>query len=292
MKHTLWLILPILCLDVSMLHAAPEDAHQFPESLRDPTFLRHLTWLADKRIESVVAGWPEYSGAQGFQDKIVHRHTRIRILESLFDAEYRTYKTKADGEIVMYGGAGEVTADCDALSTWVEQVFGRPEKVVDLGMPNRLADKSADWLFGETRVQFVCGGVWIEREFIPAAVALRYNRRDRLAALEDPIQLECSSQERYVGGISDKTVRDGPPVVFILDPNWHRVLRANKSPFGKTEKFTDGEIVAAQEDEKAVSRIRFDRVTGSYLLSIRLKAGSGGLEKWGKCVRVDPGKKF
>lgn len=294
MKHALCLILTILCLDVSLLYAAADDAQPFPEALIDPAFLRQLTWQADKRLENAVAGWPTYSGDQEFQDKIVHRRAHVRILGSLFKAEYLTYKKKADAEIVIYGGAGdEVPADCGVWLTWVERALGLPKKVVDLSPPGGLDWWAADWLFGETRVQFWCTGVWMERDSIPAIVALRYNHRERLAALEDLTHLECSRQFRHVSdGLPKDKVREDSPVAWIVDPNRKRLLGANKLPLGKTETFTDEEIVAVREEEKYTSRIRINRVTASYLLTVRLKGDSGGLDQWGTCVRVAPGKKF
>lgn len=67
---------------------------------------------------------------------------------------------------------------------------------------------------------------------------------------------------------------------------------SDKSLFGTTETFTDEEIIAVREDEKVVDRIRIDRVTANYRRTIRLKNGRGGLDQWGTCVRVAPGKKF
>lgn len=60
---------------------------------------------------------------------------------------------------------------------------------------------------------------------------------------------------------------------------------SDKSTFGKTETFTDEEIVAVRETEKDVDRIRIDRVSTKYRRTIRLKNGWGGLDQWGKCTR-------
>lgn len=286
MKYARWFILPILCLDVSLLYAAANDAQPFPKELIDPAFLRQLTWRTDKRLEHVVSGWPTYSGDQGFQDRIVHRRTRVRILESLFDAEYRTYKNKAEAEILIHGGAGDVTDDCDALLTWIKRALGRPEKIVDLSRESG-TEIYADWLFGDSRMRFQC----LAPEFIPLLIALHYNHRERLAALEDPIHLECSVQQKYVG-LEDAKVSEEPPLLFIVDPNLKMLRWSNKSSFGKTETFTNEKIAEVREDEKTVSRIAIDRVTANYLRTIRLKNGRGGLDQWGKCIRVAPGKKF
>ena len=301
MKYALWFVLALFCIDVNILSAALQTAEvqPFPAELRDPTFLRQLTWLADKSLENAVAGWPEYTGNQGFEEKTVKRRTRIRIgeFESFFEAEYRIHKSKGDAEIILMNtGASEVTADCDTLFTWTKQAFGQPETVVNLSTPksdNSFTDLSADWLFGETRVQFSCSGVWIGNKFIPALTSLRYNQRERLAALEDPIHLECSAQQRWTSHELDQTVRERPPIGFIINPNSNSLLRANGSFFGKTEKFTDEEIVAGFEDETAAVQIRIDRVTASYLLTGRGKKDSRiGFDQWGKCLRVAPGKKF
>jgi hypothetical protein len=296
MKHALCLILAILCLDVSLLHAAADDAQPFPKDLIDPAFLRQLTWRADKRLENAVAGWPAYSGDQGFQGKISLRQAHVRILGSLFEAEYLTYKMTGDAEILInydqLNAGFDAAPDCGAMLTWVERALGLPKKVVDLSTPRGL-DLMADWLFGETRVQFGCSGVWLygRDRLLPASVSLRYNHRDRLAVLEEPFHLECSSQAKYVG-LPDKTVSEEAPLILIVDPNHKRLLLADRSNFGETETFTDEEIIAVREDEEGKSLIRINRVTANYRRIILLKSGSVGIDQWGTCVRVAPGKKF
>lgn len=283
MKYALWFILPILCLDVSLLYAAADDAQPFPKELIDPAFLRQLTWRVDKRLEHVVAGWPTYSGHQEFQDKIVHRHTRVRILESLFDAEYRTYKNKAEAEILIYAlASANVTDDCDALLMWIKRAMGQPKKIVDLSSETG-TEIYVDWLFGDSRVQFQCLG--LESEFIPFLIAVHYDHREHLAALADPIHLECSVRQTLVSS-GDAKVSVKLPLLFIVDPN-QKMLRwsDDKSSFGTTETFTDKRIVAVRETEKDVDRIRIDRVSAKCRRTIRLKNGWGGLDQWGKCTR-------
>jgi len=50
-------------------------------------------------------------------------------------------------------------------------------------------------------------------------------------------------------------------------------------------------FVAGFEEERVQFKIRIDRVTASYMFTVRLKDGYGS-EQWGKCVSVAPGKKF
>jgi hypothetical protein len=304
MKHALCFVLALLCLDVSILSAAPQEGQQFPKELRDPTFLRQLTWRADKKLENLVAGWwpDEHPDEQSTNDLIVQRFTGIRILESESVAVYRTSKTKSDADIFIALSGDTVTDDCDALFTWTKGALGQPEKVVDLSMASRTTgtDLSADWLFGKTRVQFMCRGGrkgTSPPNVVSRTAALNYGHRERLAVIQDPIHLECSSQQRDIGG-SDQTARDVPPVGFIIDPNSKRLLRgANNVPYEKQAQFTDKEIVVGSDDKEGTVQIRIDRVTASYLLTLRLKNAGGlgsfrRLEQWGKCVPVAPGKKF
>jgi hypothetical protein len=292
MKHSLCLVLAILFLDVSMLSAAPQEGQPFPKELRDPAFLRQLTWRADKRLENVFAGWRKFSSDEQIDDdQIIHHGAIIRILESNVLAVYATYKPEGDAHLVIQWSENTATVDCDALFTWAKETLGQPDQVVDLSSAGNIANLKADWLFGETRVRLVCIGGWIEGKYIPAVTLLTFNQRKRLAALKNPIQLECSSQERRIGG-DDQTVREVPPMGFIIDPNDKELLRGkNKVPYEKQEKFTDEEVVAGFEEEKGTVQIRIDRVTASYMFTVRLKDGYGS-EQWGKCVSVAPGKKF
>lgn len=299
MKYALWFILPILCLDASLLYAAVDDPQPFPKELIDPAFLRQLTWRADKRLEQVVAGWPTYSGEQKSQDKTLRRHTRIRILGSLFDAQYQTYKNKADATIFIWGGADNVTDDCDALLTWIKQALGQPKKIVDFSLKTGTekigTEIYADWLFGDSRMQFGCLGTWFKSKFIPNLIYLNYAHPERLAALEDPIHLECSVKQKFVGKGAPRNVSEEAPLLFIVDPNQGTLRWSEKHDFGKTEMFTDEKIIAVDEYEKdnvkRVDRIEIDRVTANYLRTISASDGVG-LEQWGKCIRAAPGKKF
>jgi hypothetical protein len=296
MKHALCLALALLCLDVSLLSAAPQTAEfpPLPKELRDPAFLRQLTWRADGELDNVVAGWLEDSGKTLRGDSIIQRFAVIRILESDFLATYAVRNIKGDAEVVIDSdNHNNKMADCNALFTWAKGAFGQPEKAVDLSIMSSIANLEADWLFADTRVRLLCSGVWIEHKFTPAVVFLRYNHREHFAALEDPIQLECSSQISSDG--DDKTVREAPPVGFIIDLNDKRLLWAdNKFPVGKTVKFSDEEIVAdlANGSQMLKDQIRVDRVTASFVRTVSIEGGGSGTQRWGKCVRVAPGKKF
>lgn len=150
----------------------------------------------------------------------------------------------------------------------------------------------ADWLFGNTRVRLRCSGVWIEGKFTPIEFILSYSHRDRYAALEDPIQIECSYQLSSISG-DDKSVTEGPPIGFIIDPNLKMLLSASKSPL-PTVKFTDEEIVVdiVSKSQTTEDSIRIDRVTGGYRRTVGEKGGGSGVQGLGKCVPVAPGKKF
>jgi hypothetical protein len=305
MKYALWFILLILCLDASLLYAAVDDPQPFPKELIDPSFLRQLTWRADKRIEQVVAGWPTYPDDQESQNWIVRRRTTIRILGSLFDAEYRTYKNNSETEIIVEAkGPDMVTDDCNPLLAWVKRALGQPKKVVDLtaefeiiGGPTNTAtvkDFKADWLFGDSRIWFACFAAVSKAEVTSIVISLHYAHRERLPALKDPIHLECTVKEKLLGKLADSKVREGAPVRSIADPNW-KTLRWSNAVFGKAERFTDEHIVAVRELEvrngKWVDRIEIDRVTGNYERTL-LSPDGNRLEQWGKCTRVAPGKKF
>lgn len=297
MKHALCLALAILFLDVSMLSAAPQEGQPFPKELRDPAFLRQLTWRADKELDSVVAGWFETPDKARRGDSIIQRVTIIRILETNFLATYAVRDIKGNAEIVIDSDNSDnhnnKMVDCDSLFMWAKGAFGQPEKAVDLSNVPSIANLEADWLFADTRVRLLCSGVWIEHKFTPAQVFLRYNHREHFEALKDPVQLECSSQ--IISGGDDKTVREAPPVGFIIDLNLGKLLGAeNKFPLGKTVKFTEEEIVAdlAGGSQITKDQIRIDRVTASFEHTVRIDGHGSGAQRWGKCVSVAPGKKF
>jgi hypothetical protein len=130
-------------------------------------------------------------------------------------------------------------------------------------------------------------------EFIPIFAALRYDHKDHLEALEDLIYIECSVTKKYVGSISSGTTIEDPPLILIIDPNNKELLARNKGSFLKTTKYTDEEILASKEDQKGRAEFQLDRVTGNYKWILRLKPnGNNGIDFWGKCSRVDPGRKF
>lgn len=93
---------------------------------------------------------------------------------------------------------------------------------------------------------------------------------------------------------ADGEVREGAPVHSIVEPNW-KMLRWSKEVFTKAERFTDEQIVVVREreeqNEKFVDRIEIDRVTGNYKRTFLSPKGHG-VEQWGTCTRVAPGKKF
>jgi hypothetical protein len=199
---------------------------------------------------------------------------------------------------VFHSGAGDYKGDCASFLTWVTKKFGKPSTMVDMSRPGKQeswVEWTADWSFGQTRVQATCGGLQMGSDtFVPALVALMYRHHTMLAAVQDLIYVECSATRKFVGSLDQgKAPEQGAPWTLIVDPNSRRLLRHNKSPFSKTERYSDEEIVATDSNENASMNIQLNRITGSFSAQTRLKKEPrAGSDTWGKCERASGEKKF
>jgi hypothetical protein len=277
----------------SIISAQP---NLLPEALLDPQFLRGCTWKEDKRIQEIVRNWPSYTEKQGFPDKTVFNKEQVTILGIKFTAEYRVFNTDSLAEIVLLHEQNYGEEFCPAFLELATKRLGKPDKIIDrssLQKDGSFYNVTADWLLGQSRVQLMCCGMTSDGEFIPVLAALRYDHKDHLKALEDLIYIECSVTKKFIGSISSGTTEEGPPLILIIDPNNKQLLGRDKGSFLKTTKYTDEEILASKEDQKGKADFRLDRVTGNYKWIFRLKPNSrDGIDSWGKCSRVDPGRRF
>lgn len=275
----------------------PAQTNPLPEALLDSQFLRSCTWKEDKGIQGIVRNWPSYTEKQGFVDRTVLNEVQVTILGISFKAEYRVFIKDSLAEIVVYSNKhGE--GFCAEFLGWATKHLGKPDKILDRSRLRRDRDGfqnvETDWLLGQSRVQMNCAGTILYGEYIPLFAILIYRHKDELKALEDFIYIECSSTKKFVGPLfKDQLQEEAPPVTMIIDPNRGELLRRDKSTYFKTTKYTDEEILASTEEEGSKSDFRLDRMTGNYQLEIRLKPDSrNGINQWGKCLRVDPGRKF
>ena len=286
----------IVCSTLVWTSVISAQPNLLPEALFDPQFLRNCTWKEDKRIQEIVKNWPSYTEKQGFRDKIVLNKGQVALLGIKFTAEYRVFNTDSLAEIVFWHEQDYGEDFCPAFLELTTKHLGKPDKIIDRsssGKDSSLYDVTADWLFGQSRVQVMCSGLTLNGKFIPVIAALRYDHKDRLKALEDLIYIECSVTKKFVGSISSGTTEEGPPLILIIDPNNKRLHGRDKRLFLETTKYTDEEILASKEDQKGKADFRLDRVTGNYKWIFRLKPNSNdGVDFWGKCSRVDPGRRF
>lgn len=277
----------------SIISAQP---NLLPEALLDPQFLRSCTWKEDKGIQEIVKKWPSYTEKQGFSDKTVLNQTQVTILGITFRAEYRVFNTDSLAEITLWHENEYGEDFCPTFLELVTKRLGKPDKIIDQSSSAKdssFYNVTADWLLGQSRVQLWCSGMTLDGKFIPVLAVLRYDHKDHLKALEDLIYIECSVTRKFVGSISSETTEERPPLILIIDPNGKKLLSRDKSSFLKTTKYTDEEILASKEDEKGKADFQLDRVTGNYKWIFRLKPNSSdGMDSWGKCSRVDPGRKF
>lgn len=262
----------------------------------DPQFLRSCTWKEDKQIQEIVRNWPSYAEKQGFPDKIVLNKGQVALLGIKFTAEYRVFNTDSLAEIVLWHEQDYGEDFCPAFLELATKRLGKPDKIIDRSSSDKdgsFYNVTANWLLGQSRVQLACSGMTMHGKFIPVLAVLRYDHKDHLKALEDLIYVECSVTKKFVGSISSGTTVENPPLILIIDPNNKELLARNKGSFLKTTKYTDEEILASKEDQKGKAEFQLDRVTGNYKWIFRLKPNSNdGIDFWGKCSRVDPGRKF
>lgn len=298
-----------LVLILSVILFVPVSAQEpkvLPRILTDPTLLASRTWKSDTGLEKAVSDWPLYEGKQEFDDKTVVRRGQVQVAGVVLEADYRIRVKDSYAEVVLIGPADKNggPADkfdapmCIRFSEWTAPMLGVPSKVIDLSSPvekdNAILDIDADWLLGETRVKLSCSGVKLDGKFLSGVVMVTYGHHTMQKALEDLIYIECSSTRKFVGRSAEgRGATEEAPVRFMINPNDGTVRRWDKSTIGKTQRYSDEDIVTTWGNEERSFQLRLDRRAGSYLLEIRRKNDPRtGLDTWGKCARTTPDKKF
>jgi hypothetical protein len=283
-----------LCV-VSFAHAAPaQEVRQLPEVLTNPQWLSSRTWKLDEGLESLVRNWPAYGEKQQFEEKTILKRARLKVLGATFDAEYRVFKKDQVAEIALHGNEfGQ--RFCSAFLDRSAERLGRPFKLFDLsrGPEQSYVEIRAEWLFGETRVQFLCTGTTFSAKFIPLLATIVYRQKDSPRAPIDLVYLECSaSTKKDVGPDPPKPAEQEAPIILIIDTFREALLDQNKVYLGKTTKYSEEEITVSLETGKSTGVFRLDRITGNYLWTARVKADSRlGLETSGKCSAIAPEKR-
>lgn len=273
----------------------------FPKELLSPDFIRNLTWKTDPRLAQIVNKWPAYIGEQGFEDRIVLNQTETRIMGVKFQVEYREFKANSMGEILLLTGVKDDHGKdfCTSFVEWGAKHYGKPHKVIDLStVPNKeggfFENLWADWEIGQTRIKMVCSGAVVYGSYIPGVSLVMYRQKDQEKALEELIYIECSRTSKDFGPLfKDSPIQQQPPFILIINPNDRDLRRQDKSFFLKTNKFSDAEILASEENEKGTHEMRIDRTTGNYEWKIRMKPDiRNGVDQWGKCSQYIPKKQF
>lgn len=274
-----------------------QELQPFPQALADPHFLTSHTWKPSSDFDKIVASWSPYTRDQGFTEKTVVKEVKIELLGSTFKAEYRVYKNEPSVEIVLWSTDKDYKSDCPRFRAWTNRFFGKPATAIDRSQPGKqesTIDWTADWLFGQVRVQASCFGVMMGDSFIAPSVVILYRHHTLLKALEDLVYVECSiTQGQYVGSLVPGSPPQIAPFTLIIDPNEKRLLRHDKSDFSKVDRYSDEEIVVTHEGKANLVTIRLNRLTGGLLLQTRRKDElRSGSDNWGKCERVSGEKKF
>jgi hypothetical protein len=286
----------LCCLLAHVLAPSAGELQPFPPALLDPKFLASQTWDQTSAVENVVTDWSPYLEKQGFSDRTVLKGTKIEILGSAFEAEYRVFKNTPSLEIFFHSGAGDYKNDCSSFLGWSTRYLGTPDKAIDRSIPGKgdsFTDVEAEWLFGQTRVQAMCGGVKMGDSFIAALVAIVYGHHARLKTLQDLVYIQCSATKKYVGSFDKRATEQGAPLGLIIDPARERLLRGNKYPFTKTDRYSNDEIIASESNKDGSAVLNLNRVTGSYLMQVRIRMdANSGYDQWGKCEKVNPERKF
>ena len=279
----------------SFAGAAPaQEVRQLPEVLTNPQWLSGRTWKLDGDVEGLVRDWPVYGEKQQFEEKTVLKRTRLKVLGGIFDAEYRVFKKDQVAEIAIYGNEfGQ--RFCSAFLDRSEGRLGKPSKLFDLsqGQGQSYVEIRAEWLLGETRVQFVCTGTTFSAKFIPLLATIVYQQKDSPRTPLDLVYLECSaSTTRDVGPDSPKPADQEAPMVVIIDTFREALLSQSKVYLGKTTKYSEKEISVSLETDKSIGVFRLDRITGAYLWTARAKGDSRlTLNSSGKCSAIPSEKK-
>lgn len=268
-----------------------------PEVLLSPAFLASLSGKADQKIEEIVKMWPIFSGAQGFEEKLVKRQEEFKILGVRFEAEYRVYKESEAADINFH--ANEYPENfCPNFYEWIQTKLGQSSLFVDRSTSSpsgSTIDISAEWIFNAIKVQMLCGGITVGKEHIPVMTFLTYRHKDHLDSLKDLIYIKCVGSKRTYkinGRISEKVLSD-PPQMWIIDPERKVLLSANKNRFGKTELYSDDVIIASKQTGDIALELKINRFTGNYLSKAKTeKDFDGTFEEWGTCLKIDPRQKF
>lgn len=268
------------------------------DSLFDPTFIGSLSWNADNKIEEVVHTWPSYSGRQGFDNKLVRRQGEVEILGTKFEAEYRVYKETDKAEVTFIAPLkAQPGPFCLKFREWIQTKLGKPAVFIDTSIlpPGKFIAIEADWLFNAAIVEMSCDESPVVDNVYIGLVTVRYSHKDHLEPLKALIPIECIGSKRThtINGDTHARLVTDPPIKWIIDPNGKRLLRPDRSSFGKTESYSDEMIAVSKEGDDIKIEVRIDRVTGNYLLKMdRTKESARGFEEWGRCSRIEQAQKF
>ena len=279
----------LLAIFPSMILA--QTAQEFPQNLLNRSFLETRTWKRDSALELISTAWPNFEGEQGFEDKTVVRTTQVRLLDVIFQAEYRLFKREPVAEIIFLGHDFR-EGFCSQSLEWLGGYYGKPRKTIDLSTPNFLTVES-EWLLGETRIKLQCVGAKLYEKFIPGVAVLVYRHKDWLPELKDLVYINCSGSRKFVGNFADGKVEQDSPWNLIIDPNGKRVLKRSKESLGKVTKYTDEEIIVSWEMKDNNQVLLLDRLTGTYRHQFRLKEDARtGIDGWGECSKIASEQKF
>jgi hypothetical protein len=279
----------LLAIFPSMILA--QTAQEFPQNLLNTSFLETRTWKRDSALELITAAWPKFEGKQGFEDKTVVKATEVRLLDTIFQAEYRVFKKEPVAEIIFLGDDFS-EGFCSQSLEWLGGYYGKPRKTIDLSTTNFLTVES-EWLFGETRIKLQCVGARLDDKFVPGVTVLVYRHKDWMAELKDIVYINCSGSRKFVGNFTDGKIEQDSQFSLIIDPNGHQVLRRNKEPLGKVTKYTEEEITVAWEMKDNSQVLVLDRLAGTYRRQFRLKKDTRtGIDAWGECSKITSEQKF
>ncbi len=255
-----------------------------PRELLDRNFLATRSWQNDSAIVSLVAKWPDYSGKQGFPDKVLIKQTDVSVVGVRFQAEYRVVTASSAQEIILLNSGEFTEQDCGNLAERFRDALGPPDIVADLTTANVL-DKTLEWAFSRSRLRLYCAGGHIDNQFVAGAavVSFRHSSLDR--PLSPIIRLSCTAKRSWANQ-PDKT-QDEPPFRISLDPNRERVVAASGFSIGKTTAFRNDSIELRGYVGSVPTRFELDRITGNYVWKSE-SSPEPALEfrQWGQCTKV------
>lgn len=126
---------------------------------------RHGRGVVGRRIPRVQAVGKNQHPRQ-------HLHRRVRI-----------YKDDASVELIVHSGPDDYKSDCSRFLAWTTGHLGTPAKAIDMPMPAKQeswVEWTANWLFGQVRVEATCGGLMIGDTFVAALVDIVYRHHSML----------------------------------------------------------------------------------------------------------------